>query len=67
MIDLQTLKASEIEIAYHPAIKPSERVKVECSADAEKIFRAICCQPLELVECFYTIFLNRANKVLGVN
>jgi DNA repair protein RadC len=38
---------------------------VECSADAEKIFRSIWSQPLELAECFYAMFLNRANKVLG--
>jgi len=59
------LRVSEIEISYHPAIKPSERLAVCGSADAEKVFRKIWSQPLELRECFYALFLNRANKVLG--
>ena len=58
-------RVSEIEISYNPAIKPSERVKIECSAEAEKVFRRIWCKPVELRECFYALFLNRANKVLG--
>ena len=59
------LQVSEIEISYNPVVKPSERVKIECSADAEKVFRRIWCKPIELRECFYALFLNRANKVLG--
>jgi DNA repair protein RadC len=58
-------QVSEIEISYNPVVKPSERVKIECSADAEKVFRRIWCKPIELIECFYALFLNRANKVLG--
>lgn len=59
------LRVSEIDITYQPAIKPSERFAVSCSADADKVFRKIWSQPLELRECFYALFLNRANKVLG--
>ena len=58
-------RVSEIEISYHPAIKPSERISITCSADAEKVFRRIWCKPIELRECFYALFLNRANKALG--
>lgn len=59
------MRVSEIDISYSPAIKPSERFTVSGSADAEKVFRRIWSQPLELRECFYALFLNRANKVLG--
>jgi DNA repair protein RadC len=58
-------RVSEIEISYHPAIKPSERISVTSSADAEKVFRRIWCKPIELRECLYALFLNRNNKVLG--
>jgi DNA repair protein RadC len=60
-----SLRVSEIEISYHPVIKPSERISVTSSADAEKVFRRIWCKPIELRECFYAMFLNRYNKVLG--
>lgn len=56
---------SEIEIIYNPVIKPSDRITITGSADAEKVFRKIWCKPMELRECFYALFLNRANKVLG--
>jgi DNA repair protein RadC len=58
-------RVSEIEISYHPAIKPSERISITNSADAEKVFRRIWSKPIELRECFYSLFLSRANKVLG--
>lgn len=58
-------RVSEIEISYHPVVKPSDRLSVTCSSDAEKVFRRIWCKPIELRECFYALFLNRANKVLG--
>lgn len=59
------LQVSEIGISYNPAVKSSDRLTVTCSADAEKVFRRIWSQPLELRECFYALLLNRANKVLG--
>lgn len=59
------LRVSEIEISYCPVVKPSERISVTGSTDAEKVFRSIWCKPMELRECFYALFLNRANKVLG--
>jgi hypothetical protein len=34
-------QVSEIEITYHPVIKPSQMPKISCSRDAEKIFRSI--------------------------
>lgn len=58
-------RVSEIEILYSPAIKSSERITITSSTDAERVFRRIWGQPIELRECFYALFLNRANKVLG--
>jgi DNA repair protein RadC len=64
-IELDVLKIAEIQVQYTPEIKPSERVQVTCSKDAEKVFRCIWNHPLELKECAYALFLNRANKVIG--
>lgn len=58
-------RVSEIEILYSPAIKSSERITITSSTDAERVFRRIWGQPIELRECFYALFLNRANRVLG--
>jgi DNA repair protein RadC len=64
--DLNSLKIAEIEVKYSTKIKPSERVKITCSSDAADAFRSVWRQPLELKECFYAMFLNRGNKVLGI-
>jgi DNA repair protein RadC len=58
-------QVSEIEISYNPIVKPSQRIKITSSNDAEKVFRRIWSKPIELRECFYALFLNRANNVLG--
>ena len=63
--DLNSLKIAEIEVQYNTNIKPSERVKITGSKDAADAFRSVWRQPLELKECFYAMFLNRGNKVLG--
>lgn len=63
---LKSLKIAEIEVKYSTNIKASERVKITCSKDAADAFRSVWRQPLELKECFYAMFLNRANKVLGI-
>ena len=63
--ELIMLNISEIEVSYAPQITPSERISITSSSDAERVFRGIWKQPLELKECFYALFLNRANKVLG--
>ncbi len=63
--ELNILKISEIEVSYAPRVSPSERISITSSSDAEQLFRKIWKQPIELKECFYALFLNRANKVLG--
>ncbi|NQU53615.1 MAG: JAB domain-containing protein [Bacteroidetes bacterium] len=63
---LKSLKIAEIEVKYSTNIKASERVKITCSKDAADAFRSLWRQPLELKECFYTMYLSRGNKVLGI-
>lgn len=63
--NLKSLKIAEIEVQYKTNIKPSERVKISGSKDAAEAFRSVWCRPLELKECFYVMFLNRGNRVLG--
>ena len=63
--DQNLLRLAGIEVTYNPKIKPSERVKITTSSDAEKVLRSIWSQPLELKECFYALYLNHANKILG--
>ncbi|MHC4183906.1 MAG: JAB domain-containing protein [Planctomycetota bacterium] len=63
--ELNMLKISEIQVSYAPQVTPSERVSITSSSEAEQLFSRIWKYPVELKECFYTLFLNRANKVLG--
>jgi DNA repair protein RadC len=63
---LKSLEIAEIEVQYSTNIKPSDRVKITCSKDAADAFRSVWRQPLELKECFYAMFLNRGNKILGI-
>jgi DNA repair protein RadC len=59
------LHLAEIEVSYNPVVKASEMVKISCSMDAERIFRSIWSNTINLKESFYVLYLNRANKVLG--
>jgi len=59
------LQVAEIEISYRPAVKPSERLKINSSVDAALVLVSIWKLPLELRESFYALFLNRDNRVLG--
>lgn len=60
------LQLAEIQISYSNKVKPSQMEKVTTSSDAERIFRSIWRQSMELKECFYAMYLNRNNKILGV-
>jgi DNA repair protein RadC len=64
--ELKSLRIAEIEVKYSTKIEPSERVQITCSKDAADAFRSVWRTPLELKECFYAMYLNRANKVLGI-
>ena len=56
----------EIKVSYSDKVKTSDRPRITCSRDASKIFREAhkdCMQHHE--EC-HVMFLNRANRVLGI-
>ncbi|MBS1975507.1 MAG: JAB domain-containing protein, partial [Bacteroidetes bacterium] len=60
-------KVAEIELVYRSKLKSSDRPIIRTSRDAYNIFYAHYDKnKMELVEEFYAMFLNRANKVLGV-
>ena len=56
-----------IEIYYNCKLKPSERQKITNSKDCANLFFSIFdINKIEHKEMFYCMYLNRANKVLGV-
>ncbi len=58
---------AEIELTYKSKVKASDLATIKCSADAFKIFMEFWDKnKIELVEQFNVMFLNRANKVLGI-
>lgn len=61
-------KVSEVQITYKTKVKPSEMPKIENPQSAHNIFKSIYDYNLiEYQEMFYVMFLNKANKVLGVH
>ena len=61
---------SEIKISYHYKLKASDRPKITCSRDADKIIHNHVVAKdyqLEHREYFFLMLLNRANKVLGLS
>jgi DNA repair protein RadC len=59
--------ASEIELVYKSKVKASERPSVLTSSDAYNILLKTWDEgKIDLVEQFKVLFLNRANKVLGI-
>ncbi len=58
---------AEIQLSYHPAVKPSQRPKIGASREVYELFKANWDQDrLELQEQFKVMLLNRANRVLGI-
>lgn len=58
---------SEVQLSYKSKVKASERPEVEGSKDALQIFRQYWDKDkIELIEEFKVMFLNRANRVLGI-
>jgi len=55
---------AEVQLSYSTKIRSADRAKITCSKDAADIFRQIF-PGLEHREYFYTMLLNRGNKVLG--
>ena len=60
-------KVSEVELIYKSKVKASERPKISDSREAYALLMFHWDQnKIELVEEFKAIFLNQANKVLGI-
>jgi len=57
----------EITVSYKDTVKNSERAVVTCSADVAKIFTEACKGCMDHHEEVYALFLNRANRVLGIS
>lgn len=58
---------AEVELVYRTKVKPSERPKITCTADAYEVLQKIWNRDkIELVEEFKVLLLNRSNRVLGV-
>src|SRR5674476_1120407 len=58
---------SEVQLIYKSKVKASDRMKISCSRDAQKIFlESWNPDTLEYVEEFKILLMNRANSVLGI-
>jgi DNA repair protein RadC len=67
MEEVQGYVVSEIKVAYHPARRMSESPKIVCSNDAATILlRHFDQGTIALQEQFLVMYLNRANKIIGV-
>ncbi len=60
-------QVAEVELIYRSKVKASERPQIKTSHDSEQILRRIWNEEkIDFVEQFKVLFLNRANKVLGI-
>jgi DNA repair protein RadC len=60
-------KVSEVELIYKSKVKASERPLICSSKDAYAVLLQLWdVNRIEFVEQFKVLFLNRANKVLGI-
>jgi DNA repair protein RadC len=60
-------QVAEIQLIYKSNVKPSERLKISTSKDAQgALMKSWDGTKLELVEQFKVMLVNRANKVLGI-
>lgn len=58
---------AEVELVYKTKVKPSQRPQVSSTEDCFKILRQVWdADKIEMIEEFKVLFMNRANKVLGV-
>lgn len=61
------MQVAEVELIYKSKVKASDRPKVTTSLDAFKLFKQHWDKnKIEFIEQFKVLFLNRANKVLGI-
>jgi len=57
---------AEVKLTYTTKVKASDREKITSSEKACQIFRPFFSDIMEYKEAFFVMYLNRANKVLGV-
>jgi len=58
---------AEVELIYKSKVKASERPQVKTSKDAADLLKHLWSEDkIDFVEQFKVLFLNRANKVLGI-
>jgi len=57
----------EITVSYKDNVKASERFVIKCSEDASRIFAQAHKDCMEHHEEVNVLFLNRANRVLGIS
>lgn len=60
-------QVAEIELVYKSKMKPSDRPVVKTSADSAQLLRDHWnADTIELVEAFKVLYLNRANRAIGI-
>src|SRR5450759_21129 len=60
-------QVAEVELIYKSKVKASERPHIKTSKDAANLLRHLWSEDkIDFVEQFKVLFLNRANKVLGI-
>ena len=58
---------AEVELIYKSKVKASERPQIKTSKDAADLLKHLWSEDkIDFVEQFKVLFLNRANKVLGI-
>ena len=60
-------QVAEVELIYKSKVKDSDRTLIKCSTDSINLLRANWNpDTIELFEEFKVLYLNRANKVIGI-
>ena len=60
-------QVAEVELIYKSKVKASERPHIKTSKDAADLLKHLWSEDkIDFVEQFKVLFLNRANKVLGI-
>jgi len=57
----------EITVSYKDTVKPSERFRVETSADTAKVLAVAYKECMQHHEEVHVLYLNRAHRVLGIS
>jgi DNA repair protein RadC len=60
-------KIPEIQVSYKDTVKTTERFQIKSSEDTVQIFRIAFESCIQHHEEAYVIFMNRANRVLGIS